>query len=242
MENARNFQKELDKLLAGMAERQEVGKRLFLHSCCAPCSSYVLEYLRMYFRITVFYYNPNISFAAEYQKRVAEQKRLINVYNAFAYHDNASAGNARETGYAIDIVEGDYEPQRFYDMAKGLEDCPEGGERCFLCYELRLRRTAELAKAGGYDYFCTTLSISPLKNAKKLNEIGERLADEYQVPWLASDFKKKNGYKRSIELSAEYQLYRQDYCGCVFSREERERKKQKMTDVSGDTSVIKTAH
>lgn len=217
MENARNFQRELDKLLESMVKRQELGKRLFLHSCCAPCSSYVLEYLRTYFQITVFYYNPNISFAAEYQKRVAEQKRLINAYNAFAY-------NTQETGYPIDIMEGDYEPQRFYDMAKGMEDCPEGGERCFLCYELRLRHTAELAKAGGYDYFCTTLSISPLKNAKKLNEIGERLADEYQVEWLASDFKKKNGYKRSIELSAEYQLYRQDYCGCVFSKEERERK------------------
>ncbi len=223
METVRNFQKELDKLLDGMVERQEAGKRLFLHSCCAPCSSYVLEYIRTYFRITVFYYNPNISFETEYQKRVAEQKRLINAYNA------------QETGYPIDIVEGDYEPQRFYDIAKGLEDCPEGGERCFLCYELRLRRTAELAKAGGYDYFCTTLSISPLKNAKKLNEIGERLADEYQVPWLASDFKKKNGYKRSIELSAEHQLYRQDYCGCVYSKEERERTKQK-----NDTGVIKT--
>lgn len=225
VENARNFQKELDKILEGMAKRQETGKRLFLHSCCAPCSSYVLEYLRTYFRITVFYYNPNISFEAEYQKRVAEQKRLIDAYNASAC--NAIANNAQETGYAIDIVEGDYEPQRFYDMAKGLEDCPEGGERCFLCYELRLRRTAELAKMGGYDYFCTTLSISPLKNAKKLNEIGERLAEEYQVQWLVSDFKKKNGYKRSIELSAEHQLYRQDYCGCVFSKEERERTKQK---------------
>ncbi len=220
VENARNFQKELDKLLDGMVKNQEAGKRLFLHSCCAPCSSYVLEYLRMYFRITVFYYNPNISFEAEYQKRVAEQKRLIDAFNASAY-------NAQETGYPIDIVEGDYEPQRFYDMAKGLEDCPEGGERCFLCYELRLRRTAELAKEGGYDYFCTTLSISPLKNAKKLNEIGERLENEYQVRWLASDFKKKNGYQRSIELSAEYQLYRQDYCGCVYSKKERERIKPK---------------
>ena len=223
METVRNFQKELDKLLDGMVERQEAGKRLFLHSCCAPCSSYVLEYIRTYFRISVFYYNPNISFETEYQKRVAEQKRLSNAYNA------------QETGYPIDIVEGDYEPQRFYDIAKGLEDCLEGGERCFLCYELRLRRTAELAKAGGYDYFCTTLSISPLKNAKKLNEIGERLAEEYQVSWLASDFKKKNGYKRSIELSTQHQLYRQDYCGCVYSKEERERTKQK-----NDTGVIKT--
>lgn len=210
--NARNYQKELDRLLERMEKEQKTGKRLFLHSCCAPCSSYVLEYLRNYFRITVFYYNPNISFEAEYQKRVQEQKRLIGVYNE------------QETGYPIDVVEGDYEPQRFYDMASGLEDCPEGGERCFLCYGLRLRQTAELAKAGAYDYFCTTLTISPLKNAEKLNEIGERLAAEYQIEWLVSDFKKKNGYKRSIELSAEYHLYRQDYCGCVFSKRERERK------------------
>lgn len=231
MENARNFQKELDKLLEGMVKGQETGKRLFLHSCCAPCSSYVLEYLRTYFRITVFYYNPNITFAAEYQKRVAEQKRLIDAYNAAL--GNADAHHSQGAGFPIDIVEGDYEPQTFFKLAKGLEDCPEGGERCFLCYELRLRRTAELAKAGGYDYFCTTLSISPLKNAKKLNEIGERLADEYQVPWLVSDFKKKNGYKRSIELSAEYQLYRQDYCGCIYSKEERERTRQK-----NDTGVI----
>lgn len=220
MKNVGNFQKELDKLLDGMEKSKEVGRRLFLHSCCAPCSSYVLEYLRDYFRITVFYYNPNISFEAEYQKRVREQKRLIDVFNA------------QGSGYDIDVVEGDYEPQRFFDMAKGLEDCPEGGERCFLCYELRLRRTAELAKAGGYDYFSTTLTISPLKNAKKLNEIGERLADEYQVRWLVSDFKKKNGYKRSIELSAQYQLYRQDYCGCIYSKNERERMQRQKNDMS----------
>lgn len=218
MGNVRNFQRELDNLLDSMEKEREIGKRLFLHSCCAPCSSYVLEYLRKYFCITVFYYNPNISFEQEYQKRVVEQKRLIDAYNC------------QETGYPIDVVEGDYEPQLFFDMADGLEDCAEGGERCFLCYELRLRRTAELAKAGGYDYFSTTLTISPLKNAEKLNEIGERLANKYQVEWLASDFKKKNGYKRSIELSAEYHLYRQDYCGCVYSKKERERKQQsKMT-------------
>ena len=218
MGNARNFQRELNKLLDDMVDNRAVGKRLFLHSCCAPCSSYVLEYLRNYFRITVFYYNPNISFAQEYQKRVAEQKRLIDAYNC------------QKTGYPIDVMEGDYEPQLFFDMADGLEDCPEGGERCFLCYELRIRRTAEQAKAGGYDYFSTTLTISPLKNAEKLNEIGERLAAEYQVEWLVSDFKKKNGYKRSIELSAEYHLYRQDYCGCVYSKKEREQKQREKSD------------
>ena len=211
MDNVRNFQKELDRLIERLEQNNEGGKRLFLHSCCAPCSSYVLEYLRNFFRITVFYYNPNISFAEEYKKRVAEQKRLIEAYNC------------QNDGYPIAVVEGDYEPEKFYDLAKGLEECPEGGERCFLCYEMRLRKTAELARAGAYDYFATTLTISPLKNAKKLNEIGEQLAKEYGISWLVSDFKKKNGYKRSIELSAQYDLYRQDYCGCIYSKQEREK-------------------
>lgn len=213
MDNVRNFQKELDRLIERLEQNNEGGKRLFLHSCCAPCSSYVLEYLRNFFRITVFYYNPNISFAEEYKKRVAEQKRLIEAYNC------------QNDGYPIAVVEGDYEPEKFYDLAKGLEECPEGGERCFLCYEMRLRKTAELARAGAYDYFATTLTISPLKNAKKLNEIGEQLAKEYGISWLVSDFKKKNGYKRSIELSAQYDLYRQDYCGCIYSKQEREKQK-----------------
>ena len=213
MENARNYQKELEKLLLRISnQKNENPPKLFLHSCCAPCSSYVLEYLKQYFKITVFYYNPNISFETEYQKRVIEQKRLIDEYNK------------QNNGYKIDIAEGDYEPQEFYDIAKGLENCPEGGERCFLCYELRLRKTAELAVKKGFDYFATTLTISPLKNAKKLNEIGEELSKEYNIPWLVSDFKKKNGYKRSIELSSEYDLYRQDYCGCVYSKQEREEK------------------
>ena len=200
--NARNFQRELDKIL----EQLTVTPRLLLHSCCAPCSSYVLEYLRQYFKITVFYYNPNISMEAEYQKRVTEQKRLIDAYNQL------------DSGYSISVIEGDYEPEIFYAAAKGLEQCPEGGERCFACYELRLRKTAELAKELEQDYFTTTLTISPRKNAAKLNEIGESLAQQYQIPWLPSDFKKKNGYKRSIELSAEYDLYRQNYCGCVYSQ------------------------
>lgn len=211
VDNVRNFQKELDRLIERLEQNNERGKRLFLHSCCAPCSSYVLEYLRNYFNITVFYYNPNISFAEEYKKRVAEQKRLIEAYNC------------QNDGYPIAVVEGDYEPEKFYDLAKGLEECPEGGERCFLCYEMRLRKTAEVARAGAYDYFATTLTISPLKNAKKLNEIGEQLAKEYGISWLVSDFKKKNGYKRSIELSAQYDLYRQDYCGCIYSKQEREK-------------------
>ncbi|MDE6388036.1 MAG: epoxyqueuosine reductase QueH [Lachnospiraceae bacterium] len=203
----RNYQKELDKLIERIGAENKGAPTLFLHSCCAPCSSYVLEYLRKYFRITVFYYNPNITEDEEYHKRVAEQKRLISSYNKNLQKD-----------YFIEVIEGDYEPEHFFNIAKGLEQCPEGGERCFACYTLRLNETAKRAKAGNYDYFTTTLSISPLKNAAKLNEIGERLAKEYDIPWLPSDFKKKDGYKRSIELSREYDLYRQDYCGCVYSR------------------------
>lgn len=180
--------------------------RLLLHSCCAPCSSYVLEYLSEYFSITVFYYNPNIYPPEEFGKRVEEQERLIRELPA---------------KHPVSFLEGPYEPERFYEMAKGLEQIPEGGERCFRCYRLRLLETAQMARAGGFDYFTTTLSISPLKNAQKLNEIGARLAEEYGVPYLFSDFKKRNGYKRSTELSAEYGLYRQDYCGCVYSLRER---------------------
>lgn len=196
-----NYQKELDKIIAGHGQRQET-PTLLLHSCCAPCSSYVLEYLSEFFRITVFYYNPNIYPAEEYGKRVEEQKSLIERLPSV---------------YPIEFVEGAYDKERFYEMARGLEQVPEGGERCFQCYELRLRETARLAAERGFDYFTTTLTISPLKNAAKLNEIGGLLGEEYQTVWLPSDFKKKNGYKRSIELSKEYNLYRQDYCGCVFS-------------------------
>ena len=214
MNAVRNYQKELDKIIEKIGMDEKCAPTLFLHSCCAPCSSYVLEYLRQYFRITVFYYNPNITEDTEYRKRVAEQKRLIAAYN----EELTGLVEDDRGGYLIQVVEGDYEPQCFYEIAKGLEQCPEGGERCFACYELRLRETAKRAQAGGFDYFTTTLSISPLKNAVKLNEIGERLAQESGISWLPSDFKKKDGYKRSIELSKEYDLYRQDYCGCVYSK------------------------
>ena len=197
----RNFQKELEKKLQEL-QQQDV-KHLLLHSCCAPCSSYVIEYLSRYFRITVFYYNPNISAEEEYRKRVLEQQRFIKEFPA---------------KYSVDFVEGDYEPRVFFDTVKGYEQCKEGGERCFLCYELRLKKTAQLAAEKGYDYFTTTLTISPLKNSVKLNEIGLRLGEEYGVPYLLSDFKKKEGYKRSIELSKEYGLYRQNYCECAYSR------------------------
>lgn len=201
-----NYQKELENIIA---EHQSKGERptLFLHSCCAPCSSYVLEYLSQYFKITVFYYNPNIYPDDEYYKRVEEQKKFIERFPA---------------KNKIDFVEGNFDKDRFYSMAKGLENAPEGGERCFLCYELRLREAAEYAKARNMDYFTTTLSISPLKNAEKLNEIGLNLANEYGIKYLVSDFKKKNGYKRSTELSKQYGIYRQDYCGCIFSKQERE--------------------
>ncbi len=213
MNTVRNYQKELDKLLKDLEKK--TAKKLFLHSCCAPCSSYVLEYLRHYFRVTVFYYNPNISLEPEYQKRVEEQKKLIEAYNEQVQEGIPAQG--KESGYPIEIQEGKYEPEKFFETVKGLEECPEGGERCFACYEMRLRKTAQEAAAGNFDYFTTTLSISPLKNAKKLNEIGEMLEKEYGVRWLVSDFKKRDGYKRSIELSKEFGLYRQNYCGCVYS-------------------------
>lgn len=203
----RNYQKELEKVLAGFSSGTSV-PRLFLHACCAPCSSYVLEYLSGYFEITVFYYNPNISPKEEYQKRVEEITRLIGEMSF---------------KHPVKLVEGAYHPEEFYEMARGLEDVPEGGERCFRCYRMRMEEAARLAAEGGYDYFATTLSISPLKNAAKINEIGEELSGIYHVSHLPSDFKKKNGYKRSVELSAEHGLYRQNYCGCVFSKREQSR-------------------
>ena len=205
--NRINYQKQLEDTIAKHEKAGEVPS-LLLHSCCAPCSSYCLEYLSNYFRITVFYYNPNIYPEDEYQKRVVEQQRLIEQLPA---------------KYPISFVEGVFEKERFYDAVKGYEDCPEGGERCFKCYELRLEETAKLAKEMGMDYFTTTLSISPLKNAEKLNEIGKKLGTIYGVAHLCSDFKKKNGYKRSVELSDEYGMYRQYYCGCVYSKAQRDR-------------------
>jgi hypothetical protein len=203
--NKRNYQKELDHIIGQLSDTGRV-PTLMIHSCCAPCSSYVLEYLSDYFQITVLYYNPNIYPESEYTMRAAEQKRFIQ---------------ALPTRYPVTFIEGDYIPKDFYDCARGMEHVPEGGERCFACYRLRLRAAARMAREKGCDYFASTLSISPLKNAEKLNEIGEQLAAEYLVPWLPNDFKKRNGYKRSTELSREYGMYRQDYCGCVYSLRER---------------------
>lgn len=203
--NKINYQKELEKIIDFHVKRREIPK-LLLHVCCAPCSSYVLEYLSKYFEIDILFYNPNISTIDEYWHRADELIRFI-----------------REMDFenpVTPIIE-DYYGEEFYDYIKGLEHCKEGGARCFKCYELRLKHTAKIASAKKYDYFTTTLSISPLKNADKLNEIGKKLEDEYQVKYLYSDFKKKNGYKRSIELSKEHQLYRQNFCGCKFSKREK---------------------
>ncbi|MGN0341343.1 MAG: epoxyqueuosine reductase QueH [Roseburia sp.] len=204
-----NYQLELDHIIDTLQKEQKV-PTLLLHSCCAPCSSYVIEYLSQYFRITVFYYNPNIYPDEEYRKRVKEQQEFIRRF---------------PTVYPVEFIEGDFEKEAFYEMARGLEQVKEGGERCFGCYRLRLEKTAVMAAEKEFDYFTTTLSISPLKNAAKLNEIGLELAKQYRVPYLLSDFKKRNGYKRSVEISKEYEMYRQDYCGCVFSMREREAQK-----------------
>ena len=202
----KNYQKELDKIIEGLAPGER--PTLFLHSCCAPCSSYVLEYLTKYFRITDFYYNPNIAPESECRKRSAELQRLIAELPA----DNP-----------VTFVEGPYEPEKFREAVRGLEHIPEGGERCRKCFELRLGETAKRAAEGGYDHFATTLTISPLKSAAVLNEVAGQMGEKYKVKPLPSDFKKRGGYQRSVELSKIYGLYRQDYCGCAYSKAERER-------------------
>ncbi len=204
-EQRRNYQKELDILTETLVKGQRV-PRLLLHSCCAPCSSYVLEYLSSFFEITVFYYNPNIYPENEYGKRIKEQQTLIG---------------EMPFRYPVSFQAGSYDQEKFYEMAKGMEQMSEGKERCFRCYEMRLRQTAKEALKGNYDYFTTTLTISPMKNAEKLNSLGLEIASQYGLNYLVSDFKKKNGYKRSIELSKDYGLYRQEYCGCRFSMENR---------------------
>lgn len=187
---------------------------LLLHVCCAPCSSYVIEYLSEFFNITLYYYNPNISPESEYNFRLAELQRLITEFPA---------------AQGVKLKPCEYDPQSFFEMAKGLEDMPEGGQRCKSCYRLRLEKTARAAKELGFDFFTTTLTISPYKNADWLNEIGDELSKKYSVPYLFSDFKKKNGYKRSIELSREYDLYRQDFCGCAYSKQEAEKRRLEKT-------------
>lgn len=210
--NKINYQNELDKTLSDI-ERAGTTPSLLLHSCCAPCSSYVLEYLSRYFKITVFYYNPNIYPEEEFYKRRSEQERFISQL---------------PTKNPISFIGTEHMSEEFYKAVKGLEHIREGGERCFACYRLRLEESAMAASDMGADYFTTTLSISPMKNAQKLNEIGGELEEKYGVKYLFSDFKKRNGYKRSTELSREYGIYRQNYCGCVFSLRERNE------DMNGD--------
>lgn len=208
-----NYQIILNKTIENIKESGSVPS-LFLHSCCAPCSSYVLEYLSEFFNITVFYYNPNISPEEEFIKRVKELKRLIS---------------EMPLKNKVSFVEGNYDCERFYDISKGLEHLKEGGERCMKCYRLRLEETAKAAHEGGFDFFTTTLSISPHKNAQALNQIGAELGEKYGVNYLFSDFKKRNGYKRSCELSEIYSLYRQNYCGCAYSKAEAaEREKSRL--------------
>ena len=210
MEKSISYKDILNKELSKVKEAG-ITPRLLLHSCCAPCSSYVLEYLTEYFDITVYYYNPNISPMGEYEKRIAEQKRLIS---------------EMKFKNSVSFIEGTYNHDEFISSTRGLENLPEGGERCSLCYEMRLEAAAQKAAEINADYFTTTLSVSPYKNTAKLNTIGLKLAMEYGVPYLVSDFKKNNGYKRSIELSTEYGLYRQNFCGCFFSKKEAEERRR----------------
>lgn len=224
--NKVNYQKELEKILANPENR---GKHLFLHSCCAPCSSYVLTYLSTFFKITVFYYNPNITDNAEYRLRVEEQKRLIETLNSEAMKDYPEwsygiASEDKPSRFPIEAIDGDYDLEAYYNAVKGYENEPEGGARCAICFRMRLIKTLEEAIKNGADYFATTLTISPMKNADLINSIGISLANSDNntagIKWLMSDFKKKEGYKHSIELSGKYNLYRQNFCGCEFSKEE----------------------
>ncbi len=204
-----NYQKQTD-IVIDKIKKNGIRPKLMLHSCCAPCSSYVLEYLSKYFNITVFYYNPNIDDEIEYNKRLEEQKRFIKTFNM----------NLKD-GEKVSLIEGEYLVDDFYTLASGLENENEGGKRCYRCYELRMLKTAIKAKEFEFDYFSTVLSISPHKNVKMINTIGKDLQERYNINFLFGDFKKRNGYKRSIELSEKYNLYRQNYCGCSFSKKVR---------------------
>jgi predicted adenine nucleotide alpha hydrolase (AANH) superfamily ATPase len=205
-----NYQKLCEEEISKASAGERVPSVL-LHSCCAPCSSYCIEYLSQYFHVTVFYYNPNIYPDSEYYHRVKEQQEFINRFPA---------------KYPVGFIEGDFDTQEFYKAAKGLEQEPERGARCTECFRLRLGRTAEVASEKRFDYFTSTLTISPMKDAALLNQIGSEMGEVHGVKWLPSDFKKKNGYLRSCELSREYGIYRQDYCGCVFSYNERQKEKE----------------
>ena len=212
---SRNYAKELERLIQKLQQEGKV-PRLLLHACCAPCSSAVLEYLSQYFAITLLYYNPNIAPLEEYQKREAELRRLIS---------------QMKFTHPVALLPCQYDGQAFVQAARGLEGEPEGGKRCEACFRLRLRYAAQEAARLRFDYYTTTLSISPMKNAPLLNQLGEEIGREFGVAHLPSDFKKKDGYKRSVQLSKEYDLYRQDYCGCAFSKAQRQREKEEREEV-----------
>ena len=211
--NKTDHNKEFNRITSDI---KDASPRLLLHACCAPCSTICMDRVRDHFRTTVFFFNPNITNEQEYRYREAELKRLISIYNEMP-----------DRGH-IDLILGEYDTNIFFEMAKGYENCPERGARCELCYELRLKETARLAAEQGFDYFATTLTLSPLKDAQKLNSIGYRLAEnigkDTSLHWLPSDFKKEDGYKKSIELSRKYDLYRQNYCGCIYSKENNNEK------------------
>ncbi|MDO5018710.1 MAG: epoxyqueuosine reductase QueH [Lagierella massiliensis] len=208
--NKKNYYLELEKIVKNID--LENPPTLLLHSCCGPCSTSVLDYLTKYFKVTILYYNPNILPTEEYYKRLEEQKKVIDLV---------------DKRFKIDFIEGRYEPREYFDVVKGLTNLPEGSKRCFNCYELRLRESAKYAKDMGMDYFATTLSVSPYKNAQVINELGEKIAEEYGVKHLPNDFKKKDGYKKSVEFSKSWNIYRQDYCGCPFSKREAEEREKK---------------
>lgn len=212
---SRNYAKELERLIQKLQQEGKV-PRLLLHACCAPCSSAVLEYLSQYFAITLLYYNPNIAPLEEYQKREAELRRLVS---------------QMKFTHPVELLPCQYDGQAFVQAARGLEGEPEGGKRCEACFRLRLRYAAQEAARLRFDYYTTTLSISPMKNAPLLNQLGEEIGREFGVAHLPSDFKKKDGYKRSVQLSKEYDLYRQDYCGCAFSKAQRQREKEERKEV-----------
>lgn len=212
---SRNYAKELERLIQKLQQEGKV-PRLLLHACCAPCSSAVLEYLSQYFAITLLYYNPNIAPLEEYQKREAELRRLVS---------------QMKFTHPVELLPCQYDGQAFVQAARGLEGEPEGGKRCEACFRLRLRYAAQEAARLRFDYYTTTLSISPMKNALLLNQLGEEIGREFGVAHLPSDFKKKDGYKRSVQLSKEYDLYRQDYCGCAFSKAQRQREKEEREEV-----------
>lgn len=197
-----NYQKKLDQIITAL-DPEKPAPRVLLHSCCGPCSSYVLEYLTQYFSVTVLFYNPNIQPEAEYEKRLACQKALIAALPA---------------KHPITLLECGWDGKAFAEAVRGQETEPEGGSRCTVCFDLRLRKTAELAKELVFDYFCTTLTVSPHKDAQRLNRLGYEIGAQLSVKWLPGDFKKREGYKRSVQLSAEYDLYRQNYCGCLYSK------------------------